>query len=195
MVFRGYASHAPRERVSWNSIICCDVVTPICHAPRERVSWNMLIACLLCAFIVTLHVSVWVEIALNYISSQNIQSRSTWACELKLPSWSLSWISPRHAPRERVSWNFCFGHSRQTISRHAPRERVSWNVLSAILIGEIQCHAPRERVSWNNPDTVNNKIGRSHAPRERVSWNFSASGKLTCIRCHAPRERVSWNAL
>ena len=109
----------------------------------------MLIACLLCAFIVTLHVSVWVEIALNYISSQNIQSRSTWACELKCNSlqfcyliqasrstWAcelkclcgvVMWFSACHAPRERVSWNIIYNAHKPLATSHAPRERVSWN--------------------------------------------------------------------
>ena len=55
-----------RSRSTWacelKSFLCYLLVVTLCHAPRERVSWNILIECLLCALIVTLHVSVWVEI-------------------------------------------------------------------------------------------------------------------------------------
>ena len=54
---------------------------------------------------VTLHVSVWVEIVGDASTHPSCESRSTWACELKLiikiPVRKIS----RHAPRERVSWN------------------------------------------------------------------------------------------
>ena len=121
-------SHAPRERVSWN-IFCRSLITSTtCHAPRERVSWNEIIysfyigwngsrstwACELKLFLmpffrpfsivtlhvsvwveiwnerhrgrgkrVTLHVSVWVEITRSLWNVSLCRSRSTWACELK----------------------------------------------------------------------------------------------------------------
>ena len=79
-------SHAPRERVSWNanfynsigvnaksrSTWACelkyngDSVSPERsggHAPRERVSWNKIVIFIISPLRVTLHVSVWVEIA------------------------------------------------------------------------------------------------------------------------------------
>ena len=97
--------HAPRERVSWNSFKAFSFSGFIGHAPRERVSWNIhlypplsavrvtlhvsvwvemanvtatLVRCL-----VTLHVSVWVEIFLMFFPFLSVMSRSTWACELK----------------------------------------------------------------------------------------------------------------
>ena len=100
--------HAPRERVSWNKMCMHPYSCDKCHAPRERVSWNCAFiqfltisptsrstwACeLKCLFyhigitcrIVTLHVSVWVEIfPCNSYGIIFAQSRSTWACELKL---------------------------------------------------------------------------------------------------------------
>ena len=53
--------HAPRERVSWN-FVCewCDKIFDG-HAPRERVSWNVEVDFGAEEVIVTLHVSVWVE--------------------------------------------------------------------------------------------------------------------------------------
>ena len=100
-----HLSHAPRERVSWNKYffsnhrhygvtlhvsvwveIC--IITPpfsflIGHAPRERVSWNLPFVARGNSEYVTLHVSVWVEILIYINLLGVIQSRSTWACELK----------------------------------------------------------------------------------------------------------------
>ena len=61
-------------------------------------------------------------------------SRSTWACELKLPQRQLwhSWTSS-HAPRERVSWNLQGRFSVTEMKSHAPRERVSWNLAQCML--------------------------------------------------------------
>ena len=105
----------------------------------------------LLAFSVTLHVSVWVEIARRLpVVEEQIKSRSTWACELKylqnMRTFQPMWS---HAPRERVSWNTHFTALPLYCTSHAPRERVSWN--------EQYCHSP--------------SFLRSHAPRERVSWN------------------------
>ena len=58
---RKAGSHAPRERVSWNHMWPCCHRILIGHAPRERVSWNCKILNLLLTNVVTLHVSVWVE--------------------------------------------------------------------------------------------------------------------------------------
>ena len=77
-------SHAPRERVSWNNTCINDIMDKIksrstwacelkslklinvsnneSHAPRERVSWNDNTLSLYIISLVTLHVSVWVEI-------------------------------------------------------------------------------------------------------------------------------------
>ena len=54
------------------------------HAPRERVSWNDVVCHVACQSVVTLHVSVWVEIESYRNAIYATQSRSTWACELKL---------------------------------------------------------------------------------------------------------------
>ena len=78
------AGHAPRERVSWNGVW-----------RRHNRSWK-----------VTLHVSVWVEIA-------SILFNGFSCCS--------------HAPRERVSWNASKRPLFWDQLRHAPRERVSWN--------------------------------------------------------------------
>ena len=164
---------------------------------------------------VTLHVSVWVEIKYILFDEFMTRSRSTWACELKLrvscqivgrASSRSTWAcelkfnlfkvkskSSRHAPRERVSWNFGDIHFIVKKFSHAPRERVSWNTLSndilktrtmsrstwacelkfciAYMTADPRCHAPRERVSWNCSHIVKIYVCFRHAPRERVSWN------------------------
>ena len=100
----------------------------VSHAPRERVSWNAVKARIVSHYAVTLHVSVWVEMtkirpkgleSLSHaprervswntawipVSNDMLESRSTWACELKSQSPQAIWGRISHAPRERVSWN------------------------------------------------------------------------------------------
>ena len=126
-----------------------------CHAPRERVSWNCYDPVNNVFTLVTLHVSVWVEMVLSLISFMAGQSRSTWACELKstriaryccselvtlhVSVWVeidlkelTSLIKVCHAPRERVSWNILAYQIKLHQKRHAPRERVSWNFWEVI---------------------------------------------------------------
>ena len=97
--------HAPRERVSWN-------VKKLENYQILRVTLHVSVWVEIAVFSrsrfmlkVTLHVSVWVEMILALALIYTLTSRSTWACELKL---MLLWKIPqrrRHAPRERVSWN------------------------------------------------------------------------------------------
>ena len=98
------------------------------HAPRERVSWNSLIFLQVFLWKVTLHVSVWVEIDRIGEKINTVQmSRSTWACELKYYV-SVHFVRHKcHAPRERVSWNINKFRIKSNSFSHAPRERVSWN--------------------------------------------------------------------
>ena len=119
--------HAPRERVSWNSFFVSYIWRREGHAPRERVSWNLNYFSPEKNNAVTLHVSVWVEMHCRFQSSELIQSRSTWACELKFFSVFHSFPSKSHAPRERVSWNDLICSCIIKEFGHAPRERVSWN--------------------------------------------------------------------
>ena len=98
-----------KSRSTWACELKCQSVTifvrQFCHAPRERVSWNFTPTlsryCLIVTLHVsvwvemkshkdltatpkvTLHVSVWVEIYRRWHFSCWKQSRSTWACELK----------------------------------------------------------------------------------------------------------------
>ena len=79
------------------------------------------------ALLVTLHVSVWVEMTRLRLLLTMAMSRSTWACELKLFIVYIPELSVRHAPRERVSWNIPKNSCTIGEIGHAPRERVSWN--------------------------------------------------------------------
>ena len=79
---------------------------------------------------VTLHVSVWVEMAFFALYRAISASRSTWACELKLIVFPSTLNSASHAPRERVSWNTQNLTTLEAKWSHAPRERVSWNCMT-----------------------------------------------------------------
>ena len=118
----GIASHAPRERVSWNileekeknssagsrSTWACElkwhwymvIIVAVCHAPRERVSWNSAVEVIRSPLLVTLHVSVWVEILRLRLSAHLYLSRSTWACELKF--WDV--LMALEHTRSRSTW-------------------------------------------------------------------------------------------
>ena len=76
-------SHAPRERVSWNDKygnLISDVIVTL-HVSV----WVEIMRILQQQFeqLVTLHVSVWVEIPFTHNNTIRPMSRSTWACELK----------------------------------------------------------------------------------------------------------------
>ena len=186
------------------------------HAPRERVSWNVILSLLTKNFWkVTLHVSVWVEIWIFLRWNQFIASRSTWACELKYLVSCLFFLSCRHAPRERVSWN-----NRNRIFRGGKSVTLHvsvWvEILGGITYGKIHrvtlhvsvwveiliagtlsfgiaSHAPRERVSWN----ILEEKEKNSSAGSRSTWacelKFCGWGYPLTFTCHAPRERVSWN--
>ena len=186
------------------------------HAPRERVSWNRLWLWQRDRYRVTLHVSVWVEMHSPKGQGYWKTSRSTWACELKLPYILIIQAMTCHAPRERVSWNFCliFIHYTDKVTLHVSvwveitcssvREQALWSrstwacelkLISCIIAEQFQSHAPRERVSWNLMLFCHCKI----LTQSRSTW----ACELKCMVCnanprttsHAPRERVSWNLL
>ena len=105
--------------MSWN---CLSDVARAFHESRStwacelkfNVRWNYVIVS-----IVTLHVSVWVEMQYPSSSFVKVVSRSTWACELKCISVNDICTSYGHAPRERVSWNVFINYwlSQQMTSR------------------------------------------------------------------------------
>ena len=143
-------SHAPRERVSWNAktckIISTGVVTLHVSVWVEIQSRQQKRQ----SGTVTLHVSVWVEMQIFSPTAWMTASRSTWACELKFTNKSTTENIASHAPRERVSWNPTI---RQNIRSCWVTLHVSvWVeiLIQFLLYSFIQCHAPRERVSWNS---------------------------------------------
>ena len=136
------------------------------HAPRERVSWNAWYVMQIRELQVTLHVSVWVEIKYILFDEFMTRSRSTWACELKLR------VSCQIVGRasSRSTWacelKFNLFKVKSKSSRHAPRERVSWNFGDIHFIVKKFSHAPRERVSWN---TMSNDILKTRT-MSRSTW-------------------------
>ena len=142
------------------------------HAPRERVSWNVPVAAGAGSVSVTLHVSVWVEIQRTTASQKCRRSRSTWACELKCNITACKLT----IHRSRSTWACelkCLERSRQAVYvRHAPRERVSWNFLMILL--PFQIFVTLHVSVWVEIAYLTlHERSMSHAPRERVSWNDS----------------------
>ena len=122
------AGHAPRERVSWNDKNFGSFDFGLGHAPRERVSWNIRQLWYEKSTLVTLHVSVWVEIEVKplvYGEGSVTLHVSVW---VEITEEEPTEEEPTgHAPRERVSWNEIIYSFYIGWNGHAPRERVSWN--------------------------------------------------------------------
>ena len=119
------------------------------HAPRERVSWNWWGLYLVHCLTVTLHVSVWVEILMSYTIIISIVSRSTWACELKL--WR-NWVCLRMIS-SRSTWACELKYVGEEEDKTEYASRSTWacelkSLRDSTSLAWI-CHAPRERVSWN----------------------------------------------
>ena len=121
---------------------------------------------------VTLHVSVWVEMFLNLIP---LLTRlvtlhvSVWVeIHCKIMVSALSTVTLHVSVWVEM---IVFYHNFIRFVSHAPRERVSWNDFAYCVSQKVFSHAPRERVSWNAHVNDIFEILRCHAPRERVSWN------------------------
>ena len=113
-------------------------------------SWNSEIGLSDLNNLVTLHVSVWVEMKKSDEPSNTdlvTLHVSVWV-EIMCVMYAVKFMKS-HAPRERVSWNEPNINQPTTATGHAPRERVSWNYDSVQPDVEYKSHAPRERVSWN----------------------------------------------
>ena len=144
-----FQRHAPRERVSWNSSFRHTCLCGVGHAPRERVSWNAIGCPWVSVIAVTLHVSVWVEMVSSSEFSQRYLSRSTWACELKLPVrqkyfktyWSRStWACELKLHNKAIYAFYALSRSTWACELKLPVRQKYFKTY---------CHAPRERVSWN----------------------------------------------
>ena len=230
------------SRSTWACELKWLVYSPLCWNEMSRSTWACELKCTTSLYTawrvrVTLHVSVWVEI---YCGGRGVATSSvtlhvsvwvemlvvlchwrTLRVTLHVSVWveivviiALTKSINRHAPRERVSWNFheCGGDIQAV--RHAPRERVSWNdhrlqqaheiqvtlhvsVWVEIRVSENLTPHSASRSTWACElkyawHTGYNQYIR-HAPRERVSWNSRAVFHQLDNVSHAPRERVSWN--
>ena len=83
---------------------------------------------------VTLHVSVWVEIFIPMLVIQ--PNYVTLHVSVWVEIADRGKITPEqygHAPRERVSWNLLSCFRPLLFNSHAPRERVSWNDFIGVL--------------------------------------------------------------
>ena len=152
-------SHAPRERVSWNSQAICMIRHSV--VTLHVSVWVEISDCRHCIplCLVTLHVSVWVEIVTFGDFIWESLSRSTWACELKCHEPIAAGSPVSHAPRERVSWNIkdWFIQNRLWVTLHVS----VWVEILSLSVRErlTLCHAPRERVSWNELSGGDNNDG------------------------------------
>ena len=156
-------------------------------------SWNPRFLSSLSIPQVTLHVSVWVEIADKFGERDFYKSRSTWACELKFCIGFGGVCNASHAPRERVSWNInnLITFNRVFVTLHVSvwvEINCSGDCILSILVTlhvsvwvEIEefysyKHLSMSRSTWACELKLRCSNGTwtysSHAPRERVSWNW-----------------------
>ena len=145
--------HAPRERVSWNSLWSLSVHSCCRHAPRERVSWNN------CS-----------PITIIQIYGHAPRERVSWN------AWRRTWQrrDRRHAPRERVSWNV-IGFNR--LMKYKVTLHVSVWVEMIIVNSQSSAIKVTLHVSvWVEIGDFGDYTMTmfSHAPRERVSWNLNS---------------------
>ena len=118
-----------------------------------------------------------------------LESRSTWACELKWNLVSSAFHKKSgHAPRERVSWNLPNHHEKcpPAVTLH-----VSVWVEIQIRVWQVSWYSVTLHVSvWveivDKPQQYLQIV--SHAPRERVSWNLTNLIVLSMIQ----KSRSTW---
>ena len=165
----------------------------MCHAPRERVSWNPFHIPRYRKDIVTLHVSVWVEIwnERHRGTGRGVTLHVSVWVEILCVTCAVEFMS--HAPRERVSWNRKIWSQSFKALCHAPRERVSWNAWYVMQIRELQV----SRSTWACELKLKNSATQAEPIVSRSTWACELKYvKLWLVSrgfSHAPRERVSWN--
>ena len=145
--------------------------------------------------LVTLHVSVWVEIQKLGLFDCELASRSTWACELKLTTgtWPLR-LWGRHAPRERVSWNYSWLENSifHTVTLHVS----VWIEISAMDCGLFTPLVTLHVSVWIE---INAEVSNTAVAPSRSTWACELKSlevvPVMSRSGHAPRERVSWNYL
>ena len=142
--------HAPRERVSWNFNVFYLILAGLGHAPRERVSWNISALYGADIFFVTLHVSVWVEITLEWYSLHLVSVTlhvSVWV-EISLISYIIALKSVTLHVSVWVEIKELTNLMRCIMSRSTWACELKF--LPKGMQGRERGHAPRERVSWNS---------------------------------------------
>ena len=204
--------HAPRERVSWNNSVrhftanflqsrstwACELklytIFSFLILNGSRSTWACelkfnLHFCKWHLHLVTLHVSVWVEIQNLFAHINNvfvtlhvsvwveIATRFSNCCTLYVTLHVSVWVEIQ------CPLKLC-----DSIYRHAPRERVSWNssISSNIFAMSVTLHVS----VWVEIITFSyfNQSARRHAPRERVSWNE----KRVAEHNNFARSRSTW---
>ena len=165
-----------------------------CHAPRERVSWNRERNEKEWDFWVTLHVSVWVEIAWSsivamlYIVTLHV---SVWV-EISVGGLITLWFFVTLHVSVWVEIDR-HGSSIRFTDGHAPRERVSWNMFD--VNGNLVKRWSRS--TWACELKCLNRRPWWLLFRSRSTWacelKFCKISDILSMSCHAPRERVSWN--
>ena len=181
-------------------------------------SWNFPLQFVLYRlYIVTLHVSVWVEIFCQWCFPCSYKSRSTWACELKLSvyvfgstvslsrsTWACELKFPLPVPlclsfqvTLHVSvWVEIYHNFIWFVNICVTLHVSVWVEISKVCLDHME---ELSRSTW----ACELKFGLAlqtiqasrHAPRERVSWNCPLVSFQLSFSSHAPRERVSWNDL
>ena len=212
-----FSGHAPRERVSWNSVTDIYFSDGKRHAPRERVSWNLNEFDVFQTYKVTLHVSVWVEICnrQNKHGCKRVTLHvSVWVemiifyhnfvrlvVTLHVSVWveiksKQSFIVHLMVTLHVSVWVEMYVYLYVCIkwkSRSTWACELKWQKLRKTL------QRKRSRSTWACELKYiffdSDIIACSHAPRERVSWNNNEFVIFTQLLCHAPRERVSWNTI
>ena len=180
--------------MSWNWSLYFRADRRLCHAPRERVSWNFTSVMLIAGIIVTLHVSVWVEIRQTHSVYISCMSRSTWACELKFAPLPKFVPHISHAPRERVSWNVKLsGYSEVPYVTLHVSVWVEIHIIYLFSFLRLSRSTWACELKWSSIAVFNCDCA------SRSTW----ACELKCMVCnanprvtsHAPRERVSWNLI
>ena len=178
--------------MSWNTISARRTSGRLRHPLREDVSWNVsggestrnLHVILFVRMwveislkkrtvsdIVILFVRMWVEMLQYQQCNDQVQSSSSWGCELKC-QWAILQIIE---PWSSSSWGCELKYRLLCIliehDSHPLREDVSWNELKKYNALQIAGHPLREDVSWNKRGIRQTRTGVRHPLREDVSWN------------------------
>ena len=143
--------------------------------------------------LVTLHVSVWVEILLYYRSHEILSVTlhvSVWVEITQILPWQSRDMVTLHVS---VWVEIMGGYTHANymyvtlhVSVWVEIQRIFWK--TAIFLSRSTWACELKSLS-----VISSKASSCHAPRERVSWNYEVHNGEETVDSHAPRERVSWN--